>query len=184
MQYMIRRNAPWVALLALGAAALAFPADAAQSELMPASPLWRIDVSHLKADRHLVRTCLSADKPNGQFENCVHVVWDACNAASQDDDTQRVSSRHCDWRAIAAWEDELAVTLAELRLRLSRSEMPELDSAQKGWQSSMLADVRLQSERYAGGSLAGSVGAHVRAEAVARRVVFLEEFLHLVEAND
>ena len=147
-----------------------------------AAPLWRNDTSHLGADRALVRTCLTRANAGGATESCRSVVQAECMGAVAEDGRVPAVERRCDWRAIAAWEDEMAVTLSALRTKLGPSSIAELNASQKAWEASMLADVALNMDLYAGGSLSGPMGARVRADAVASRVIFLEEFRSRVES--
>jgi hypothetical protein len=124
------------------------------------TPLWRMDLSHLEADRAAVRACLEqADR-----KPCVDVVQRGCPGQTM------ASARQCEWRAIAAWEDEMAE-----RLRTQPGPADSLRTAQEAWEASMLADVRYASNVFEGGSLQGLIAAHVRARALAQRVVWLED---------
>lgn len=147
-----------------------------------APPVWRMDTTHLEADRGLVRNCLDRERGAGRAESCRRIVQASCFANLPDPaDVIPAMSRRCDWRAIAAWEDEMAGILATLRERLGEGGSADLDASQRAWEASMLADVGLNMNYYTGGSLAGPLGAHVRAEAVTDRVLFLVEFLGLTE---
>lgn len=132
-----------------------------------APDMWRMHTEHLAADRVLVRQCLDADS-NG----CERVVQDVCLAAYSEDDRVPALERQCDWRAMAAWEEEMTVTLAKLGKHVDAH---DLDASQRAWQASMLADVGMGVNMVSGGSLEGPVGAHIRARAEARRVQDLEE---------
>lgn len=167
-------------------ASLALMLCACASELSAsttnAPPVWRMDTTHLEADRGLVRACLDRERATGRAEACRGIVQANCLGSLENPmDVIPAMSRRCDWRAIAAWEDEMAGILATLRQRLGEGGSADLDLSQRAWEASMLADVGLNMNYYPGGSLAGPLGAHVRAEAVTGRVLFLVEFLSLTE---
>ena len=138
-----------------------------------AQPLWRRDATHLAADRAVALACLSAGG------DCSNAVQHQC--APGGGVRSAAEGRMCDWRAIAAWEDEIEALLARLRAALSREDAAKLDESQRLWNASMLADVGLAMDVYAGGSLAGPVGAHVRALALVQRAQYLEEYRRLRE---
>lgn len=132
-----------------------------------ANTLWRRDVTHLAADRALVRACLEGGK------DCVGVVQAGC--IGDPDMVSAAQERLCDWRAMAAWEDEMLATLTALRAGLSTRDRRNLETSQRAWEVSMLADVGLGMDAYEGGSLAGPMGAHIRARATAQREIYLED---------
>ena len=140
------------------------------------TPMWRMHTEHLAADRVLVRSCLNAD-----HGSCERVVQDACLAGVSEDDRIPALERQCDWRAMAAWEDETAVTIATLRAHLDASGQRDFDAAQRAWQTVMLDDVGIGMSTAAGGSLEGQIGAHIRAREEARRGEDLEEIARLFE---
>ena len=133
-----------------------------------AIPVWRMQVEYLEADRELVRTCLSTADAG-----CENIVQNACGAALDEDSRVPATERNCDWRAIAAWEDEMNASLVVLHARLSGRDGANLDASQRAWDKSMLADVGLGMDFYQSGSLAGPVGAHIRARATAVRAIYL-----------
>jgi Lysozyme inhibitor LprI len=154
------------ALALSGCAAIASPPDRGHD-------LWRRDVSHLAADRALVRACLE------RGGECLRVVQQAC----VDDRETRTpaEARICDWRAMAAWEDETAAMVADLRARLTGHDLVNFNASQRAWQTSMLADVRLGMDHFEGGSAAGPEGARVRARAEAQRGEFVFTMRQLIE---
>jgi uncharacterized protein YecT (DUF1311 family) len=91
------------------------------------------------------------------------------------------SDRSCDWRAIAAWEDEMNASLAALRAQLGGRDLDNLEHSQQAWQASMLADVGTAMDISEDGSLSGPVGVHVRAIATAQRARTLAELREMVE---
>jgi uncharacterized protein YecT (DUF1311 family) len=78
--------------------------------------------------------------------------------------------RQCAWRAIAAWEDEMAARLADLA---GIAPADVLEASQRAWEASMLADTRLASAPFEGGSLQGLVAGTARAEALTARTLWL-----------
>ena len=138
-----------------------------------APDMWRFHTEHLGADRVLVRQCLDAGSHARE-----RVVQDVCLAAYGEDDRVPALERQCDWRAMAAWEDEMTVTLAKLRKQVNAR---DLGASQREWQASMLADVGMGMDIALGGSLEGPVGAHIRARAEARRVQDLEDLAAMFE---
>lgn len=159
-----------VVLVALLALAAACGGAAAQNEAP--QPLWRRDTTHLAADRQLARSCLQEAQ-----RSCENAIQQACGAANA---FEPAGQRLCNWRAIAAWEDEMEAMLVQLRQRLEGRDRENLDASQQAWETSMLANVRLAMDRYEGGSLAGQVGAHVRARATAQRARDLADVLAMV----
>ena len=133
----------------------------------PPQPLWRQHTEHLAADREIARACLTARGV------CESAIQSACFGGAGD--RPGAAERQCDWRAIAAWEDEMNALLAELREHLGGRDVDNLDASQRAWEASMLADVGLGMGRYEGGSLAGPVGAAIRARATAQRAIFLHD---------
>jgi len=170
----MRRSPVFVLLLASACAAPPSP-----SHQTPALPLWRQDLSNLSADRALVRACLDRQAQTGEPERCLAVIQRECEAGEPNPAWQR----HCDWRAIAAWEDEMASDLSALKAKLDLKEAAKLETGQRAWTSSMLADVGFAMDRFAGGSLAGPIGAQLRAQETAERVIFLEQLRALIEEN-
>lgn len=167
------RRLALLAPLALSACASSAP-PAASPE---AKPLWREDLSHLSADRAVVRSCLERQRESGLFNRCEDVVQVQCDAGEPG------AERRCDWRAIAAWEDEMSADLAALNAKLDSAEAAKLGVSQRAWSASMLADIGLNMDHFAGGSLSGPIGAKARATAVAQRVIFLEQFRTLTDEN-
>ncbi|MDX2236103.1 MAG: lysozyme inhibitor LprI family protein [Hyphomonadaceae bacterium] len=156
--------------LALALALIA--ASAASAEPQPQiQPLWRMDARHLAADRALIAACLSHATVES---SCLGVVQTECANADGSDTTAAL--RQCGWRAIAAWEDEMAATLGALRA-VPHVDAAALDRAQALWMESMLADVRFSSDLYAGGTMAGVIAAQERAWATAQRTLWLRAML-------
>lgn len=135
--------------------------------------VWRRNTAHLTADRALVRACLDR---NG---DCLRVVQQAC--LGNPDRRTAAEERTCDWRAMAAWEDEVAATLADLRAQLTGRNLENLNASQRAWEVSMLADVSVGMDLLEGGSSAGPEGAHIRAQAEAQRGIYLDEIRRLIE---
>jgi uncharacterized protein YecT (DUF1311 family) len=154
----------------LAAIALLAAACACVSAQTPAPPpLWRQHTEHLAEDRQLARSCLLEAQ-----RSCDEVIQDACNS---DLEYEPAGQRLCDWRAIAAWEDETNAMLEQLRGRLRARDRENLEASQRAWEASMLANVRLFMDHYEGGSLSGQVGAHVRARATSQRARYLADLL-------
>lgn len=132
-----------------------------------ANAMWRLHTEHLASDRVVARACLT------EGHDCASVVQQGCGLSEE---SLPVEQRLCDWRAIAAWEDELNFTLAALRARFTGTRaLAELDASQRAWERSMIADVGIGMNHYEGGSLAGPVGAHIRALATAHRAMELNQ---------
>src|SRR5262245_4061740 len=91
-----------VALLGLAACETPNTGETASS----ARPLWRVHTEHLVADRALARACL-----NDHRANCEDVIQAPCRGAYSEEAQSPALDRQCDWRAIAAWEDEMNATL-------------------------------------------------------------------------
>jgi uncharacterized protein YecT (DUF1311 family) len=138
-------------------------------------PVWRMETGHLAADRETARNCLA----NGR-NDCSHIVQDACSGPAGEEGASNALSRRCDWRAIAAWEDEMNASLAFLRAHLHGPDLARLNASQRAWNVSMLKDVGLGMDYYSGGSMAGPIGAHIRAEATAARAIYLDYLKSMV----
>lgn len=156
----------------LGLAACATPSATVSS----APPLWRVHTEHLAADRATARACL-----NDYGANCENVIQTVCRGAQSQEAQSPTLDRQCDWRAIAAWEDEMNAMLASLRSQLGGRDLANLETSQHAWDNSMLADVGLGMDFYEGGSLAGPVGAHIRARGTAERAQYLQELRRMME---
>ncbi len=156
-------------LLLLVAAAFGVCGAAVAQPLPDGTPLWRMHTEHLASDRALIRTCLARDADGF---GCVLIVQKECLAGYDRDNVIPALERQCDWRAIAAWEDEMNDALARLRPHLDG-----VDASQSAWEASMLADVGVGMDALEGGSLAGPVGAHIRARATANRVLYLRDLI-------
>jgi uncharacterized protein YecT (DUF1311 family) len=164
---------------AIAALVLALTACAGLSFAQPVhvpdgTPLWRIHTEHLAADRRVAHACLVSG------EHCEVLIHDACVSAFDEDSRVPALDRQCDWRAIAAWEDEMNAILADLRSKLSGDNLRNLNASQEAWDRSMLADVGLGMDYYTGGSIAGPIGAHIRARATVQRAVYLHEIQQMV----
>jgi hypothetical protein len=140
------------------------------------TPVWRMDTSSLQHDRQLARNCLSQSR-----QSCDDVIQQDCTGGDGGEATIPAAMRRCDWRAIAAWEDEIEDMLTRLRGALSGRNLSELEASQRAWSASMLADVAAAMDLYEGGSLAGPVGAHMRAQASAYRARYLADLLLMLE---
>lgn len=156
--------------LALACALVAATPASAQQQQQP-QPLWRMDARHLEADRARIAACLSRATVE---TSCLGVVQTECANADGSDSTAAL--RLCGWRAIAAWEDEMAATLGALGAA-PHVDRAALDRAQALWMDSMLADVRFSADLYAGGTMAGVVAAQERAWATAQRTLWLRATL-------
>lgn len=138
--------------------------------------LWRRDATHLAVDRAAVRACLSGD--NAGFAQCLGVVQSRC---ARDPETwNSASERMCQWRAIAAWEDVMAETVERVR-SANGAAAEAVDGAQETWFAAMIADVRMVSAPYDGGSMQGMIAATERARATAARTIWLEQFARSLE---
>lgn len=169
------RHLPRVLLISIGLACGACAAAVSGG----APPIWRTNLAHLEQDKAAVRSCLAG--ASEALDQCRAVVQGACRGhrppsaedMARDEELTWLPSqaRQCDWRAIAAWEDIMAETLDAL----SRDHhQRDLTASQRAWETSMLADVAYAASEYEGGSLEGPMAAAERAEAVARRVIWLE----------
>lgn len=149
----------------VGAAGLAFAQD---PTLRPRERLF----GGVESDRALIRTCMSREA-----QNCDSVVQDACQAeaAARGEDLTGVFARACDERAIAVWEDEMNVSLASLRSKLSGRDLEDLERSQQAWRAAVLADVQLARDSFQGGTGAGRAADEAEARATARRAMFLAD---------
>jgi len=148
-------------------AVLSASASAAQAET--SVPLWRHHTERLAEDRQQARMCLLEAQ-----RSCDDVIQDVCNSELEH---EPAGQRLCEWRAIAAWEDEMNAMLERLRGKLEGRDLANLEASQRAWEASMLANVGLVMEHYEGGTLAGQVGAHVRARATSQRARYLADVL-------
>jgi len=159
-------------VLVLGA--FAAPSLAQPAHVADGTPLWRIHAENLAADRRAAHACLVSG------EHCDTLIHDACVHAYDEDSRSPALDRQCDWRAIAAWEDELNAILTDLRGKLGGDHLRNLNDSQNAWDRSMLADVGLGMDYYAGGSISGPIGAHIRARATAQRAEYLYQIQLMV----
>src|SRR5476649_2806444 len=114
--------------------------------------LWRRDVSFLQGDRALIRSCLTSAETDEKLNTCIHVIRDTCLGPKSDEaSSTSFVLRMCAWRGIAAWEDEMAITIAKLNSTLDSPGRARLAISQRDWKTSMLADVGLRSGIYRGG---------------------------------
>ena len=159
---------------------LQIPGDGAHPVIGNPDAPWRTRTAGSRAaDQALAHACLES---GGQ---CEDVVQAACRATAGDLDPEAAPfQRQCDWRAMAAWEDEIVVMLADLRGKLGGRDLQNLNDSETAWETSMLADVKLGMDYYAGGTISGPIGAHVRALATAHRAAYLHEMELLLGAND
>lgn len=140
------------------------------------TPVWRLHTEHLADDRARAHACLET-----AGKTCTAVIQDVCRASIDEDYRTPASERMCDWRAIAAWEDEMNALLASLRSQLGGRDLDNLEQSQRAWNESMLADVGTAMDLYEGGALAGPAGAHVRAIATAQRARTLADLQGMLE---
>src|SRR5262249_36650694 len=149
------------------------PGDSAHPVIGDAHAPWR---AHANAgDRDIAHACLL------RGENCEDAIQSVCRRPVDPQDYTSAIARQCDWRAMAAWEDEILAILTDLRARYGGDGLQQLNEDQAAWETSMLADVGLGMDYYSGGSLAGPVGAHIRARATAQRAAFLYEIQRMVD---
>ncbi len=142
--------------------------------------LWRRNTEFLRSDREHIRSCVDAADTGEKMTACVHVIREACQVApSEEAPTPPSALRACAWRGIAAWEDEMAVTIDELNAKLDDSGRVRLAISQRDWKISMLADVALRGGVDSGGSLEGLIAAETREDETAMRDIFLVEFARL-----
>ena|SRR5476651_101186 len=144
--------------------------------------LWRQNTSFLQEDRVRIRSCVASADTGEKLNGCIHVVRDACLGPQSDEArSTSLALRMCAWRGIAAWEDEMSVTIAKLDSTLDSPGRTRLVISQRAWKTSMLADVGLRSGIYSGGSLEGVTAAETRADETASREVFLEEIVQSLD---
>ena len=84
---------------------------------------------------------------------------------------------------MAVWEDVTLAILADLRSKYSGDGLKSLNDDETAWEASMLDDVGLGMDMYEGGSLAGPVGAHIRARATAQRAAYLYEIQQMMSGE-
>ena len=138
--------------------------------------IWRLDVTHLAADREHIRACIAKGETP-----CEDVVQRSCLEAAAEAGPTTAAMRQCYGRAIAAWEDEMQDALSRLQAHVDESRWRDIQDSQRAWEASMLADVGLVMDIYRGGSLSGVVGAHARATATAQRALFLAGVLDMTD---
>jgi len=157
-------------LFALLAAVAGAPAFAQPQEL------WRRDTANLAVDSAAVRACLTVD--GAGLDGCLNIVQSRCRP---DPETwNSASERMCHWRAIAAWEDVMAEQVVRVRTA-NGAAAASIDAAQTAWSASMIADVRMVSDPYEGGSMQGMIAATERARATAARTIWLVQFARALE---
>lgn len=149
----------------------------AQSQVLDApNSLWRIHTEHLAVDRAAAHQCLVAGAGG-----CERLIQTVCLNAYDEDSRVPAIERQCDWRAIAAWEDEIMAMVAHLRTKLDGDNLRNLNDSETAWETSMMADVGLGMDYYSGGSISGPIGAHIRARAAAQRAAYLYEIQQMVD---
>jgi len=141
------------------AAALVFGAMAAMAQ--EAAPAWRSDLTHLQGDRSAIVQCLAGATDD---HRCIGVVQSACAEAAAS-----IPREGCEFRAIAAWEDEGEAMASTLRAALPPTQAAELERAQEFWRRSLAAELGLAARTPSG----ASGEAALRARAVAERAVYL-----------
>jgi hypothetical protein len=160
--------------LLIAAAALTLATDAAAQSPAPARPVWRDDLSFLASDRALIRECLQADAGRAAPASCAGVVRQACfTTASPEVASVTAFQRRCNWRAIAAWEDELAEARAALRAAMRPEELPADEAAHAAFEAFLIANVRSYGVEFEGGSLSNVAAGEIRARMLAERALEL-----------
>lgn len=162
-------------VLVLVLAGCATPSVPQAAHVADGPPLWRMHTENLAADRRAAHGCLVSGA------NCETLIHDTCVGVYDENSRSPTLDRQCDWRAIAAWEDEMNAILADLRGKLGDDNLRNLNDSQSAWDRSMLADVGLGMDYYTGGSIAGPIGAHIRARATAQRAAYLYEIQQMVD---
>jgi hypothetical protein len=159
-----------------GAQQMQAPGDSERPVIGNADAPWRSQNSGAPlGDRAIAHACLEGGA------KCENVVQAACAGAAGDLDTESPAfQRQCDWRAMAAWEDEIIAMLADLRGKLDGRDLNNLNDSETAWERSMLADIGLGMDYYAGGTISGPIGAHIRARATAQRAAYLYEMQQMV----
>jgi uncharacterized protein YecT (DUF1311 family) len=158
-------------LIALSLLAAGCAGASAQQAPDPA-PVWRMHTEHFDEDRERARRCLSESA-----RGCDDEIQEACAGGDGAEGNTNAAVRACNWRAIAAWEDEMDSLLEQLRQRLDGRNLENLEASQRAWEASMQADTRAVMDLYEGGSLSGLAGAHVRAHATSQRARYLADLL-------
>ena len=149
-------------------------AASAQTIGNPNAP-WRAHAVTLEGDQWAAHNCLQSGI------NCENSLQQGCLSAHGQDEITPAIERQCDWRAMAAWENEIMTLLADLRGKLDGDNLRHLNESEDAWERSMLADVGLGMDYYAGGSISGPIGAHIRARATAQRAAYLYEIQQMVD---
>jgi hypothetical protein len=128
----------------------------------------------LTSDRALIRECLQSDAGRAAPASCAGVVRQACyTIASPEIASVTAFQRRCSWRAIAAWEDELAEARAALRAAMRPEELPAEEAAHAAFEAFLIANVRSYGAEFEGGSLSNVVAGDVRARMLAERALEL-----------
>lgn len=154
------------------------PGDSAHPVLGDPNSMWRLHAAASTADRTAAHACLVAR--NG---GCDDLIQKSCNGSYDEDLQSPALARQCDWRAMVVWEDEALASLADLRGKFGGEGLKQLNDDETAWERSMLDDVGIGMDMYEGGSLAGPVGAHIRARAVAQRAAYLYEIQQMTEGE-
>ncbi|MFT3728680.1 MAG: hypothetical protein QM759_12720 [Terricaulis sp.] len=170
-------------MLMLGACASAgpqqmqIPGDRTHPVLGDPNAPWRTRTGASPADVEAARACLA------RGDNCENFVQAPCLTAYDEDERSPALGRQCDWRAMAVWEDVILAILADLRVKSSGDGLRQLNDDETAWEASMLNDVGIGMDMYEGGSLAGPVGAHIRARATAHRAAYLFEIQQMMSGE-
>ena len=151
------------------------PGDNAHPVVGNANAPWRAVGE--SSDRAVAHACLISSA------NCESLIQTTCLSGYSADEQSPALARRCDWRAMAAWEDEVLALLADVRGKLAGDDLKNLNDAETAWETSMLADVGLGMDLYSGGSLSGPVGAHIRARATALHAAYLYEIQQMVSGE-
>jgi hypothetical protein len=171
------------AALMLGACASAgadqaqTPGDSAHPVLGDPNAPWRTQTGASAADVETARACLA------RGDNCENLFQTPCLNAYDEDERSPALARRCDWHAMAVWEDVILAILADLRRQYGSDGVTKLNDDERAWEASMLDDVGLGMDMYEGGSLAGPVGAHIRARATAQRAAYLYEIQQMTSGE-
>lgn len=160
-------------LLLTGGAAAPPTAPANVPAAAEPAPLWAGRGS--AAGRAGIRACLDRERAEGNLASCRPAL-----ARGTSEFSSAGIDRVSNWAIIDDWESEMKVTIAWLR---ANGPADDVNASQRAWEASMLADVGVYMNMYAGGSIAGLIGSIARAEAVMDRVIFLEKLRRQIEAE-
>jgi hypothetical protein len=162
--------------LAIAVLALLLAADAAAQAPppaeAPATPVWRRVLMNLPADRALIAGCLASEAGHATPAACAPVVGEACLEAAEPAASGTTSlMRWCNWRAIAAWEEELAEARAALRAGMRPEELAADDAADAAFKAFVDANAHAYAAEFEGGTHASVAAGAVRARMLAERAL-------------